>query len=402
MCADGRMAGGARLRAPPGGTARGDRPPGTRLPVRAPRPVRGSDGGTDLHMRILSACTRLDQRQEPSRMKSTVSLLKKISRSTPASLGSQPLSSVFDVPVESLRPSDSPRIELVNMDHVRVLRVTEQDFPPVLVHRDTMQVIDGMHRLEVAKQEGRSHIEARFFDGSAEEAFILAVKSNSLHGLPLTLEERRAAAVRVLESHPQMSDRSIGVLVGLAAKTVSSLRDCSSAENPQLNARVGRDGRARPVDAAAGRRRAVQIIESQPDASLRQIAAEAGISLGTASDVRKRFREGKPVLLEGGRRGRVVEKEGAGGGGQPPQVHLRAIFEKLRQDPSLRYSDSGRSLLRWLGTKVLGDSMTEEWEESALIGSPHNRTLMVKFARVSAQMWLDLADRLESDARKSM
>jgi hypothetical protein len=40
------------------------------------------------------------------------------------------------------------------------------------------------------------------FEGADEEAFVLAVSENISHGLVLTLPNRRAAAARILESHP--------------------------------------------------------------------------------------------------------------------------------------------------------------------------------------------------------
>jgi hypothetical protein len=44
------------------------------------------------------------------------------------------------------------------------------------------------------------------------------------------------------------------------------------------------------LDGAAGRRRATELLALRPDATLRQVAREAGISLSTARDVRQRLR----------------------------------------------------------------------------------------------------------------
>src|ERR1700689_3893888 len=105
-----------------------------------------------------------------------------------------------------------------------------------------MRVIDGMHRLRAASLQARQTIDVIFFDGSEADVFLHAVQENIAHGLPLSQADRRAAAERIVASHPQMSDRAIGHSVGLAVKTVAAIRKRSSEEVPQSDARVGRDG----------------------------------------------------------------------------------------------------------------------------------------------------------------
>jgi hypothetical protein len=110
-----------------------------------------------------------------------------------------------------------------------------------------------------------------FYDGSDEDAFILSGQSNVEHGLPLSPADRTTAAERI-----------IARVTGLSPKTVAAVRKRSTAEIPHLRARVGRDGRTRPVDAADGRRLVGDLLTENPDASIRQIALRAGISQGTA------------------------------------------------------------------------------------------------------------------------
>jgi hypothetical protein len=57
-----------------------------------------------------------------------------------------------------------------------------------------MRVIDGMYRLLAARMRGDSEIEARFFEGDDASSYVLAVKSNVEHGLPLSLADRKVAA----------------------------------------------------------------------------------------------------------------------------------------------------------------------------------------------------------------
>ena len=73
------------------------------------------------------------------------------------------------------------------------------------------------------------------------------------HGMPLTRADRKAAAQRIVMIRPQWSDRAIAAVGGLSAKTVGAIRRRSTEEIPQSNARLGGDGRVRPLAAADGR-----------------------------------------------------------------------------------------------------------------------------------------------------
>lgn len=197
------------------------------------------------------------------------------------------------VPLDLLQPSHSPRVNGESDEHARVLAQLDTGLPPILVQRSTMRVIDGMHRLRAAQLRGDDGIEVEFFDGEEADAFVLAVRLNIAHGLPLTQADRNAAADRILAAFPYWSDRRVAASTGLAAGTVAALRRRSTDQDGQLNVRVGRDGRARPLHAAEGRRRAAELIAAHPEASLREIAESAGIAPATAKDVRDRMRAGQ-------------------------------------------------------------------------------------------------------------
>ncbi|MFD0433138.1 ParB N-terminal domain-containing protein, partial [Streptomyces chartreusis] len=93
--------------------------------------------------------------------------------------------------------------------------------PPIIVHRDSMRVIDGLHRLRAAQLRGHSTIAVTFYDGTEADAFVLAVESNVRHGLPLSLPDRKRAAVRIIATHPQWSDRKIASVTGISPATVA-------------------------------------------------------------------------------------------------------------------------------------------------------------------------------------
>lgn len=312
------------------------------------------------------------------------------------------------VPVDSLLPADSPRSRGEDDDHVKRLAETEAELPPILVQEGTLRVVDGMHRLRAAVLNGCEYIEVEFFDGGDEEAFIRGVEENVTHGLPLSLVDRKAAASRILGSRPALSDRSVASMTGLSAKTVGAIRARASDEIPHLRWRQGRDGRLRPLDSSEGRLRAAAVIEENPGASLREIAASAGISPGTARDVLARLRAGAdPVQNRSRRSGRTATQAVSGGGtgepatagaGQPSSPGWRlpdetsSILEKLYRDPALRHSEAGRKLLQLIRAKAIDGT-----EQAALLQGipPHARPLLVRLARLNASIWKDIEKELQ-------
>jgi hypothetical protein len=303
---------------------------------------------------------------------------------------------VVSVPIRSLRPADSPRLVGEDPAHARNLAEVETGLPPILVHRSSRRVIDGMHRLQAAALRGDATIPVRFVEGSEEEAFLLAVRENVAHGLPLSRADREAAASRILGSHPLWSNRAIAEVTGVGAGTVGRIRR-STGPSAQSNERRGRDGRVRPVSGADGRRRASEVVAARPDASVRRIAREAGVSLGTAQDVRDRMAQGVDPLLPGQR---------ADLSGVPPPRRRSAVptgswpevRQELHRDPTVRYTQAGRALLRWLGEHALGPG---EARRLARTIPPHWVGRLAAVARQSAREWQQLADELDQRERDS-
>ncbi|WP_327145310.1 ParB/RepB/Spo0J family partition protein [Nocardia sp. NBC_01327] len=285
-----------------------------------------------------------------------------------------------------LRDADSPRLDGEDIDHIAALAETDTALPPIIVHRRSMRVIDGMHRLRAAEIRGSEEIEVIFFDGTESDAFAIAVRTNVSHGLPLSTADRRAAAIRLLEMYPDRSDRSIAVLAGLAAKTVASIRHASVISVADLKGRIGRDGKTRPVNSEDGRRRASELIKEKPHASLREIAKAAGISPATAGDVRARLARGENPVPDKVKQARRPA-EGSTDRCQATDDLLRA----LQRDPSLRLTDSGRALLRLMNSER---TLTREWEQSNSNVPPHCVELVARIAREFASCWTDLADSL--------
>ncbi|MFJ2193508.1 streptomycin biosynthesis protein [Kitasatospora sp. NPDC087861] len=303
------------------------------------------------------------------------------------------------VPLDLLQPSHSPRVNGESDEHARVLAQLDTGLPPILVQRSTMRVIDGMHRLRAAQLRGDDGIEVEFFDGEEADAFVLAVRLNIAHGLPLTQADRNAAADRILAAFPYWSDRRVAASTGLAAGTVAALRRRSTDQDGQLNVRVGRDGRARPLHAAEGRRRAAELIAAHPEASLREIAESAGIAPATAKDVRDRMRAGQDPVAPRGRLGAAgTEPRGCTVPARQadpvrPAQPRRLVLSSLGKDPSLR-TEAGRRLLRMLSDHHIGDD--DDWHRMAQGVPGHQVELLAQAARRCADHWLRLAAELET------
>lgn len=343
------------------------------------------------------------------------------------------------VPIHFLLPADSPRLSGEIEEHARLLAESQAPLPPIVVHRATMRVIDGMHRLRAAALRGAAHIEVQLVDGTQEDAFVLAVRLNAEHGLPLSRQDRTAAALRIIDSHPHWSDRRIASVTGLSPSAVGSLRSRSAVTAPAqaCSLRTGRDGRTRPVNGAAGRIAASRVISESPDASLREIASRAGVALATARDVRNRMRLGLdpvPPKLRAAQGGRAsageppetpsaavpedaVRERAAGPGAEPggvgphggpvavreepvapvalavPAAVISAsVLARMRRDPSLRMSQSGRALLHLLASHLL----TDEQRHDLVAGVPAHRAADVAHAaRLCAEQWLRFATDVE-------
>ncbi|MCT2581953.1 ParB/RepB/Spo0J family partition protein [Actinophytocola gossypii] len=282
------------------------------------------------------------------------------------------------VELRLLRVAGSPRSTGVDERHVRALAEVIDSVPPILVHRGTLRVLDGVHRVHAARSLGRTAVRAQLLDGADADVFVAAVRANTTHGLPLSLGDRKAAATTILRSHPHWSDRLIADVVGLSPKTVGAARTTACA------VRTGRDGRARPTDAAERRRRAAALLREDPALSLRQVAGLAGISPETARSVKARLARGADPVGRCGPSGpRHVP---------PPGPDLITRVRRLRADPSLRFTEPGRALLRLLELHAAGDG---RWESLADGVPAHCGPVVAAVAVEIAHAWRTFAEQLE-------
>ncbi|WP_198165202.1 ParB/RepB/Spo0J family partition protein [Nocardia fusca] len=305
------------------------------------------------------------------------------------------------VPVARLVPGMSPRTDRSrSTDHIKMLAELDDQLPPLIVHRPTMHIIDGEHRLKAAIERGRDSVAVRFFDGNTSDAFALAVHANVTHGLALLVGERKAAAARLLVSHPYWSDRMIARIAGLSHKTVGTIRRRSTGSALQLHSgRLGLDGKIRRPEMVERRRTARRLIEQNPQMSLRQLAAAADISVGTARDVRNQ------CLAEQSGDSGQTRADTASVDPQPrptpsvgrlsaPPSGSEKLLVKLRNDPGLRFTQKGREVLRRLSGSIREIELLDQLLAET---PPHWRSAVADIARENAANWAKIADELASE-----
>jgi hypothetical protein len=265
-----------------------------------------------------------------------------------------------------------------------------------------MRVIDGTHRLRAAVLRGAAYIEVRFFDGDDEDAFVLAVHQNIAHGLPLSIADRKAAAERIIYSHPQWSNRVIATATGLAANTVRAIRNRLTDQIAQSDTRVGRDGRTRPLTTEEGRTRAGAMMIADPTMSLRAVAKAAGISPETVRNVRERLHRGEqPIPAQQRRmpngndrtRGEIpLNYATTPRTANHTETDLNTSLGELRKDPSIRLTESGRTLLRLLAAHQV------DWSKLIDEIPTHCATKVAGLARRCAEAWGQVAEQMETRA----
>lgn len=281
--------------------------------------------------------------------------------------------------------SQGPQVRLggVNPEHVRALSRTPEAWPPIVVNRDDLTVVDGWYRTLAARHLGRSHIRCVFHDGSPDKAYLRAVQANLSHGLSLSLREREHAARRILRRQPNWSDRLVAEVCGLAPGTVGRIRTstgCSTGQDQQWTTRTGRDGRRRPVDPQESRERIAEALRERPGESLREIARMTGTSPATVGVVRS--------LLD---RGAAVRSCGP----ESTVPALRSVDRVV--DRAVATAPGGPEFSSWFEHTDIGS----EWR-SHVDAIPASRVYVVgDEARRRAREWNEFATALEERGRGS-
>ena len=296
-----------------------------------------------------------------------------------------------DFRIDELVVRASLRRNGVSSKHVEELMSSEGHWPPMLVAHRSHVIIDGVHRFEAAQRLGMNSLVCECTTASPDEAYVEFIRRNVAHGLPLSLSEREAAARRILRLYPGRSDRWVGELCGLSHGTVSRLRQSRSSIRPigelsQLDERVGRDGKSRPVDRHKTRQRIVEFMTSKPEASLRAIASLAGASPETVRKVREEI--GRDYETTPDRRRTLATKS----------TDLLPIDmgspQRTYSQPLVQMAGEPLGLFEWFAQTSVGPSSIGRVSQVPL-------SEIVEFAqdaRRRAGFWLDFAQQLENQA----
>ena len=149
-------------------------------------------------------------------------------------------------------PDIQPRTAGLDARHVHTLEENPAAWDPIIVvvvgARHT--VVDGAHRLAAAQNLELDTIRIRVVPLPSDgDLHALAFDLNAKHGRPLTLEDRRSFAARLLRGDPHLSNMEASRRAGLSPTTVQSIRERLEAgeEIPVAATRVGRDGARYPV-----------------------------------------------------------------------------------------------------------------------------------------------------------
>lgn len=210
--------------------------------------------------------------------------------STPLSPKAEP---VAIVGLEILSPVRS------RLDEEHIVRLADvlPSCPPVIVTVDGL-LIDGAHRLAATQLLGWQYILAEVVSvDSSADVLLAAAAANSRHGLPLTTSERRAAVERLVEYDPSLSDRVLAGACGVSRSVVEAARarryERSGGRTGHVNRRKGADGKCYPATPhPANAKVAEALVRLCPELTVRELAQQLVVSVGTAHRLRAAALEG--------------------------------------------------------------------------------------------------------------
>lgn len=190
-----------------------------------------------------------------------------------------------------VNPELQPRVGGLDPSHVQTLQDVADSWPPLVVIQQGSQylLIDGFHRFAAAQNLGLPTVPVSIIDSPTDGDLVaLAFRLNAAHGRPLTLDDRRAFAARLLRQYPEWADREIGRRCGLASNTVGSLRERleATAQIEQTDTRVGRGGYTYTAGTNERQRQPGEL----PDAGLIEQAEDAFGRIFTSEERRQQRR----------------------------------------------------------------------------------------------------------------
>jgi hypothetical protein len=143
------------------------------------------------------------------------------------------------------------------------------------------------------------------------------------------------------------------------------------------------------------------MLMERPEAGLREVARATGLSPATVRDVRKRTDRGEDPVPDRYRtaenpalptEARPMRKPGGQSRQMDEPIDRQVLMAKLMNDPSVRFSESGKYTLRWLYQYSVDERSCQALTESV---PQHWAQLVADLARGCALAWEALAEQLE-------
>ncbi len=125
-------------------------------------------------------------------------------------------------------PELQPRVDGIDPAHVAVLQNALDSWPPIsVVATDGCYLlVDGFHRYAAAQNLGLTEIAVTVLPPPADgDLHALAFSLNAAHGRPLSLDDRRSFATRLLTQNASASNMEVSRQAGLSPSTISALRE---------------------------------------------------------------------------------------------------------------------------------------------------------------------------------
>lgn len=156
---------------------------------------------------------------------------------------------IDEVAVDS---SLQPRIDGLNPEQVRALQDAPDGWPPIAVAATDGRylLVDGFHRYAAAQNLGLAEIAAHVLPVPPDgDLHALAFALNAVHGRPLSLDDRRAFAARLLTRQPQTSNMEVSRRAGLSPTTIATIRERLEATDQiePVVERIGANGNRYPT-----------------------------------------------------------------------------------------------------------------------------------------------------------
>jgi hypothetical protein len=104
------------------------------------------------------------------------------------------------------------------------------------------------------------------------------------------------------------------------------------------------------------------------------------------------MRRGEDPVPPRRRRSRADDVATLGAAADRDEIDVHGALLNLKRDPSLRFTDTGRRLLRWLAAQAAN---MENWQDLVEVVPVHHVSSVASLARRSARVWEAFAERLD-------